>query len=229
MPFFMEKTLNNHCEKCPLRDNPVITYQLSFATVLFIIDSPNIEDKTADNLLSPDSQRGQIFYESIKNLTIDYIIVPVVDCIPYNIRLTKPVYKHCAQNLPDMVVKVKPKLIVCLGEIAASALLEVRGIIKHLGLHDYKGIPAIVTLSPEYPLHLEKGLAAYNQSILPVIRYFQKFKPIVYEAVKDFSLQGLTALDIETTGLNPHTGNIKSVAVSNGKATEIIDYTGEKE
>jgi DNA polymerase len=49
---------------------------------------------------------------------------------------------------------VQPKLIVALGKTAASALLETDATIASLRgtLHDYKGIPLIVTYHPAYLL-----------------------------------------------------------------------------
>lgn len=89
-------------------------------------------------------------------------IANVIKCRPPEDRHPHVGEVHaCLPYLKRQIELVKPKLIVALGRTAASALLETDATIASLRgeVHDYKGIPLIVTFHPAYLLRspLEKA------------------------------------------------------------------------
>lgn len=62
--------------------------------------------------------------------------------------------QQCDPYLKRQVELIKPKLIVALGKFAAQSLLQSEGSIASLrgGLHDFHGVPVIVTYHPAYLL-----------------------------------------------------------------------------
>lgn len=61
---------------------------------------------------------------------------------------------RCEPYLKRQVELVKPKLIVALGRFAAQSLLKTEASIASLRgrVHDYQGVPVIVTYHPAYLL-----------------------------------------------------------------------------
>ncbi len=91
-------------------------------------------------------------------------IANVIKCRPPEDRHPHVAEVHaCLPYLKRQIELVKPKLIVALGKTAASALLDTDATIASLRgeVHDYKGIPLIVTFHPAYLLRspLEKAKA----------------------------------------------------------------------
>lgn len=82
-------------------------------------------------------------------------IANVVKCRPPNNRTPEPdEISQCLPYLQRQIALIKPKLIVALGKTAATALLgrdvtlgSLRGTV-----HDYQGIPLIITYHPAYLL-----------------------------------------------------------------------------
>jgi len=135
---------------------------------LFVGEGPGAEEdaqgepfvgqsgKLLDNMLMAiHLKRGEFVY-----------ITNVVKCLPPEDRT--PHADEIAQCLPYLqrqIELIKPKLIVALGKTAASALLHT-GKETTLGslrgtLHDYNGIPLVVTYHPAYLLRspMEKAKA----------------------------------------------------------------------
>ena len=211
-----------NCEKCPLQgrpNHPDIPDINENTEVLYIISKPSLEDIMQGVLLCQQSDRGKMFRTELQKVNKPYSIISIVECC-YSEKLTKSLYKYCVEGIPEFIQRVSPVLIVCLGDIPAKVLLGIKGTKKTLGTYTYQGIPTIVTHSPSYALRGERQLRDWQQSFLPVIRHFQKFDTIKYTQVEAFNIQGLVALDIETSSLNPVTGKIKSVSISNGTLTE---------
>jgi DNA polymerase len=82
-------------------------------------------------------------------------IANIVKCRPPNNRTPEPdEITTCMPYLQQQIALIKPKLIVALGKTAATSFLggdatlgSLRGIV-----HDYKGVPLIVTYHPAYLL-----------------------------------------------------------------------------
>ena len=148
------------CTQCKLR--PTCTQTVfgvgdEKAEWLFVGEGPGADEdaqgepfvgqagKLLDNMLAAIKlKRGQNVY-----------IANVVKCRPPNNRTPEAgEITQCLPYLQRQVALIKPKLIVALGKTAATALLgsdatlgSLRGII-----HEYHGIPLIVTYHPAYLL-----------------------------------------------------------------------------
>ena len=101
--------------------------------------------KLLDNMLSAVGlQRGNNVY-----------IANIVKCRPPNNRNPGPnETKQCEPYLARQIELIKPKIILALGKVAAQNLLKCNDNISSLRgkLHQYFGIPLIVTYHPAYLL-----------------------------------------------------------------------------
>ena len=115
--------------------------------------------KLLDNMLmSIKLKRGKNVY-----------IANVVKCRPPGNR--NPAADEIAQCLPYLqrqIALIQPKLIVALGKVAATALLGKDATIASLrgALHDYNGVPLIVTYHPAYLLRSPSEKAKAWQDLL---------------------------------------------------------------
>jgi DNA polymerase len=82
-------------------------------------------------------------------------IANIVKCRPPNNRTPEPdEIATCMPYLQQQIALIKPKLIVALGKTAATSLLGREATLGSLRgtMHDYQGIPLIVTYHPAYLL-----------------------------------------------------------------------------
>ncbi|MCK5436028.1 MAG: uracil-DNA glycosylase, partial [Nitrosomonadaceae bacterium] len=65
--------------------------------------------------------------------------------------------QQCEPYLTRQIELIKPKLIIALGKVAAQNLLNTGATIASLRgkLHEYSGIPLIVTYHPAYLLRIQ--------------------------------------------------------------------------
>lgn len=148
------------CTACPLhatRKQAVLGVGDVHAAWLFVGEGPGAEEdergepfvgqagKLLDNMLAAIGlRRGENVY-----------IANVVKCRPPNNRTPEPAETAaCWPFLARQIALIRPKLIIALGKPAAQTLLQrevtiarVRGV-----LHDFSGIPLIVTYHPAYLL-----------------------------------------------------------------------------
>jgi uracil-DNA glycosylase family 4 len=79
----------------------------------------------------------------------------IVKCRPPNNRTPEPdEIASCMPYLQQQIALIKPKLIVALGKTAATSLLGREATLGSLRgtIHDYQGVPLIVTYHPAYLL-----------------------------------------------------------------------------
>jgi DNA polymerase len=69
--------------------------------------------------------------------------------------------QQCEPFLARQIELIKPKLIIALGKVAAQNLLNTNATIASLRgkLHEYSGIPLIVTYHPAYLLRIQPDKA----------------------------------------------------------------------
>jgi uracil-DNA glycosylase family 4 len=82
-------------------------------------------------------------------------IANIVKCRPPNNRTPEPdEIATCMPYLQQQIALIKPKLIVALGKTAATSLLGREATLGSLRgtIHDYHGIPLVVTYHPAYLL-----------------------------------------------------------------------------
>lgn len=149
-----------NCQVCPLsqtRTQTVFGVGDENADWLFIGEGPGAREdaigepfvgqagKLLDNMLAAIGlQRNQQVY-----------IANIVKCRPPNNRNPSSEEAHqCEPYLARQITLIKPKLIIALGKVATQNLLNRDDSISSLRgtLHDYSGIPLIVTYHPAYLL-----------------------------------------------------------------------------
>ena len=148
------------CTACPLhtaRDKTVFGAGDENADWLFVGDAPGADEdlngepfvgqagRLLDNMLAAMKlRRGQNGY-----------VANVVKCRPPDNR--KPEAAEVAQCEPYLhrqIEMIRPRLIIALGQVAAVSLLKREAAVSSLRgkIHDYRGIPMIVTYHPAYLL-----------------------------------------------------------------------------
>ncbi|SEM67525.1 uracil-DNA glycosylase [Nitrosomonas marina] len=148
------------CTACPLRQTctqTVFGVGDKTADWLYIGEGPGAREdalgepfvgqagKLLDNMLAAIRlKRGENVY-----------ITNIVKCRPPDNRNpSEDEARQCAPYLVRQIALIKPRLIVALGKVAAQNLLNSTDTIANLRgkIHDYHGIPLIVTYHPAYLL-----------------------------------------------------------------------------
>jgi len=145
------------CELCKTRKQAVLGVGDVAADWLFVGEGPGADEdekgepfvgqagKLLDNMLAAiNLQRGNSVY-----------IANAVKCRPPNNRTPEPgETAACWPFLARQIELIEPKLIVTLGKPAAQTLLqqEVKIAAERGKVHDFAGIPLIVTYHPAYLL-----------------------------------------------------------------------------
>ena len=148
------------CTACPLhqgRDKTVFGVGDENADWLFVGEGPGADEdmkgepfvgqagKLLDNMLAAMKlRRGHNVY-----------IANVVKCRPPNNRNPEPAeVAQCEPYLHRQIAMIRPRLIIALGKVAAVNLLKRDASVSSLRgkVHDYRGIPMIVTYHPAYLL-----------------------------------------------------------------------------
>jgi len=148
------------CVACPLhkgRNKTVFGVGDEAADWLFVGEGPGAEEDTkgepfvgqAGKLL--DNMLGAIKLKRGHNV----YIANVVKCRPPGNRNPEPgEAAQCEPYLHRQIALIKPKLIVALGKVAAVNLLKRDAAVASMRgkIHQYQGIPLIVTYHPAYLL-----------------------------------------------------------------------------
>lgn len=162
--------------------------------------------------------------------TKDYPSSLVVRCQPPNRRPLPKEAKTCATaHLYPELEKLKPKLIIALGDIPTRALLGFGGVLKRQGqIHQSDHGPVLISPHPSYFDKEPQKKGAWKEDMKRSITQFLTPKE---DVVLDYqhplgevdvasllsTLEGPVAFDYETTGLDPFKGIVRSVAVSDGE------------
>jgi DNA polymerase len=148
------------CSACPLhakRNKTVFGVGDESASWLFVGEGPGADEdakgepfvgqagRLLDNMLAAvGMRRGE-----------DVYIANVVKCRPPNNRNPESGEMSCCEPyLTRQIELIRPKLIVAMGKIAASHLLQTDAAVASLRgrVHEYRGTPLIVTYHPAYLL-----------------------------------------------------------------------------
>ena len=148
------------CTACPLhakRTNTVFGVGDEQADWMFVGEGPGAEEdakgepfvgqagRLLDNMLAAAGmRRGENVY-----------IANVVKCRPPGNRNPEAGEMHCCEPyLTRQIMLIRPKLIIAMGRVAASHLLDTAASIASLRgrIHNYQGTPLIVTYHPAYLL-----------------------------------------------------------------------------
>jgi len=148
------------CERCRLcerRTNSVFGVGDRDADWMLIGEAPGEnEDKLGEPFVG---QAGKLLDSMLHAVALsredNVFIANVIKCRPPGNRNPEPdEVARCEPYLKRQVELVKPKLIVALGRFAAQSLLKTEASIASLRgrVHDYQGVPVIVTYHPAYLL-----------------------------------------------------------------------------
>ncbi|MFP3562755.1 uracil-DNA glycosylase family protein [Paraburkholderia sp. SIMBA_030] len=148
------------CERCRLcekRTNTVFGVGDRNADWMLIGEAPGEnEDRQGEPFVG---QAGKLLDNMLGSLTLardtNVYIANVIKCRPPGNRNPEPdEVARCEPYLQRQVELVKPKLIVALGRFAAQSLLKTDASISSLRgrVHEYEGVPVIVTYHPAYLL-----------------------------------------------------------------------------
>jgi uracil-DNA glycosylase len=148
------------CTACGLharRNNTVFGVGDEQADWLFVGEGPGAEeDAQGDPFVG---QAGQLLDNMLAAIDLkrgaNVYIANVVKCRPPGNRNPQPEEaRACAPYLQRQIELIQPKLIVALGKVAAINLLGRDASITSLRgqVHDYRGVPLIVTYHPAYLL-----------------------------------------------------------------------------
>jgi DNA polymerase len=148
------------CERCRLcekRTNTVFGVGDRKADWMLIGEAPGEnEDKQGEPFVG---QAGKLLDNMLRSLDLargtNVYTANVIKCRPPGNRNPEPdEVARCEPYLQRQVALVKPKLIVALGRFAAQSLLKTEASISSLRgrVHEYEGVPVIVTYHPAYLL-----------------------------------------------------------------------------
>ena len=172
------------CSLCQDRTKTVFGIGDENANWLCVGEAPGVEEdirgepfigpagKLLDNMLEAiNLKRGKNIY-----------IANIVKCRPPGNRNPDNIeIKQCEPFLTRQIELIKPKLIIALGKVAAQNLLGTSATISSLRgkLHEYSGIPLIVTYHPAYLLRKQPDKAKAWEDLCFA-------KNIMQKLIKDF-------------------------------------------
>jgi len=148
------------CSLCQDRVKAVFGIGDKSADWLFVGDVPSVEeDIQGEPFIGPSGELLDNMLETVSLKRDNNIyIANIVKCRPPgNRNLDHSEALQCQPFLMRQIELIKPKLIIALGEISAQNLLGTSATIDSLRgrLHEYSGIPLIVTYHPAYLLRMQ--------------------------------------------------------------------------
>lgn len=148
------------CAACPLharRNTTVFGVGDERASWLFVGEGPGAEEDAKGEPFV--GQAGRLLDNMLAALELkrgdDVYIANVVKCRPPNNRNPESGEMSCCEPyLTRQIELIQPRMIVAMGKIAASHLLQTDASIASLRgrVHEYRGTPLIVTYHPAYLL-----------------------------------------------------------------------------
>jgi uracil-DNA glycosylase family 4 len=145
------------CGLCRARKKSVPGVGDPNAEWLFVGEGPGAEEDAKGEPFV--GQAGKLLDSMLAALGIargdNVYIANVVKCRPPGNRTPEPAEAAACQPYLDRQVElIRPRLIVALGKSAATTLLDVDATIGSLRgrVHDYRGVPLVVTYHPAYLL-----------------------------------------------------------------------------
>ncbi len=151
------------CKKCKLsedRNNIVFGEGPSDAEIMFIGEGPGKdEDMQARPFVD---EAGKLLTNLIVKLGLkreDVYIANIVKCRPpYNRNSEENEVASCRPFVEELIAMIKPKVIVCLGGVAAQAVLGSKTPISRMrgNFFQYRDIPVMPTFHPKYLLRNPK-------------------------------------------------------------------------
>ena len=165
------------CGLCRTRKKTVPGVGPETAPWMFVGEAPGADE---DALGEPFvGQAGRLLDNMLKAIGLhrnkDTFITNVIKCRPPGNRDPEPIeVAECSPYLARQVELLQPKLIVALGKFAAKTLLDTDATVSSLRgrVHDYRGVPLIVTYHPAYLLRTLTDKARAWEDLLFARRTF---------------------------------------------------------
>ncbi|WP_409574975.1 uracil-DNA glycosylase family protein, partial [Sulfuritalea sp.] len=169
------------CRLCEARKQAVLGVGDRHADWLFVGEGPGAEeDQRGEPFVG---QAGKLLDSMLAAIGLrrgeDVYIANAVKCRPPENRTPTPEETAtCRPYLERQIELIQPKLIVALGRPAAQTLLqsEVKIAAARGRLHDYRGIPLIVTYHPAYLLRTLQDKAKAWEDLCFMRRTMQTLK-----------------------------------------------------
>jgi DNA polymerase len=143
------------CQKCPLgstRTKFVFGVGNPNADLVLVGEAPGAdEDAQGEPFVGRAGQLLNKILEAISFKREEVFICNILKCRPPNNRDPLPEeVASCEPYLWKQLELIRPKLILCLGRIAAQVLLKTNDTLSSMRgkVHDYRGIPLMVTYHP---------------------------------------------------------------------------------
>ncbi|MDZ7372547.1 MAG: uracil-DNA glycosylase [candidate division KSB1 bacterium] len=184
------------CQKCPLgrtRTHFVFGVGNEKAEIMFVGEAPGAEEDLQGEPFV--GRAGQLLNKMLAEVGLrrqEVYIANVLKCRPPGNR--DPLAEEVAQCLPYLrrqIEIIRPKLLVCLGRIAAQALLDVLTPLNRLRgpVWEFHGIPMLVTYHPAAVLRTP---SLYEAAIADLRRAVQLHRQIV-----EREAQGLPGIETQ--------------------------------
>jgi uracil-DNA glycosylase family 4 len=143
------------CQLCPLgRNRNKLVYGVGNpnADLIFIGEGPGArEDELGEPFVGRAGELLDRILAAVQLSRRDVYIGNIVKCRPPGNRDPLPEeMDKCLPHLIEQIRIIRPKVICCLGRVAAQALLKTKTPLGRLRnqWHDYEGIPTLVTYHP---------------------------------------------------------------------------------
>ena len=155
------------CQLCPLgatRTNLVFGVGSADADLMFIGEAPGADEDAQG--IPFVGRAGQLLTKIINamGLSRDKVYIGnILKCRPPENRNPRPSeVVHCLPHLRRQIAIIDPKVLVCLGGVAAGTLLQSDTPVGRLRgrFHDYEGHKLLVTYHPAYLLRNPSGKPA---------------------------------------------------------------------
>lgn len=145
------------CGLCASRTNTVFGVGDEGARLLIVGEAPGQEeDATGEPFVG---QAGRLLDNMLAAIRLrrgeSVYIANVLKCRPPGNRNPAPEeVAACAGHLKRQIELIRPQLILAMGRFAAQSLLKTEASISNLRgrMHDYEGVPLLVTYHPAYLL-----------------------------------------------------------------------------
>lgn len=156
----------NACGLCASRKNTVFGVGDERARWLIVGEAPGQEEDARGEPFV--GQAGRLLDNMLAAIGLkrgeDVYIANVLKCRPPGNRNPEPAeIAQCSPLLQRQIELIQPKLIVAMGRFAAQTLLQSEASIASMRgrLHEYRGVPLVVTYHPAYLLRnmLDKAKA----------------------------------------------------------------------
>lgn len=140
------------CELGTTRTNTVFGAGNPEADVVFIGEAPGQdEDQQGEPFVGPSGQLLTKILGAIGFAREDVFICNILKCRPPNNRDPQPhEVQHCEPHLKRQLAILRPRVICCLGRVAAQTLLKTDLSLGKLRqkVHFYEGVPVMATFHP---------------------------------------------------------------------------------